>query len=53
LTIVNSIGFAITIFSIQGLNYLSEQWGISNSLWILTFGPVLGLIATRRLIRGN
>lgn len=51
LTIVNSIGFAVTIFSIQGLTYLSQTWGISNSLWILVFGPILGLTATRRLFR--
>lgn len=49
LTIVNSIGFAITIFSIQGLTYLSQQWGISGSLWILAAGPALGLRYTRRL----
>lgn len=51
LTIVNSIGFAMTIFSIQGLTFLSQYWGISNSLWILFLGPVLGLTATRRLFR--
>lgn len=45
LTIVNSIGFAITIVSIQLLNILSV-WTSSNFIYILlAIGPVLGLIA--------
>lgn len=45
LTIVNCIGFAITIVSIQLLNYLS---GIISLQWLYIFllpGPVLGLMA--------
>ncbi len=45
LTIVNCIGFAITIVSIQLLNALHEA-GLGNSLYlVLTIGPALGLTA--------
>ncbi|MDR5590744.1 MFS transporter [Christiangramia sp. SM2212] len=43
LTIVNCIGFSITILSIQLLNYLNES---HSTLWIfslLSIGPILGL----------
>lgn len=48
LTIVNCIGFSITIFSIQLLNSLQSY---INPMYIYTFlaiGPILGLIALRR-----
>lgn len=48
LTIVNCIGFAITIISIQVLTKLSLE---SNSNWIysiLAIGPILGLLALKR-----
>lgn len=44
LTIVNCIGFAITIISIQALTYLMNSY---NTYWIflvLAIGPILGLI---------
>lgn len=45
LTIVNCIGFLITIMSIQLINGMRE-WDVSNySYMILAIGPVLGLIA--------
>ncbi len=45
LTIVNCIGFAITIFSIQLINYLQQSTN-SNIIYILlAIGPILGLIA--------
>lgn len=45
LTIVNCIGFAITIVSIQLLNEI-RIWTNSNTVYmILALGPVLGLIA--------
>ncbi|MCB0636962.1 MAG: MFS transporter [Lewinella sp.] len=48
LTIVNSIGFAITIVSIQLLNGLRE-WTDSSAIYaVLALGPVLGLIALGR-----
>ncbi|WP_029038650.1 MFS transporter [Salinimicrobium xinjiangense] len=43
LTIVNSIGFAITIFSIQLLNFLSLQISHYYLFLFLAPGPVLGL----------
>ena len=45
LTIVNSIGFAITIISIQILNFLIEVINPSYIYLILAIGPVLGLLA--------
>jgi hypothetical protein len=45
LTIVNSIGFAITIISIQLISSLKTITD-SNSIYIcLAIGPVLGLLA--------
>lgn len=45
LTIVNCIGFSITIISIQLINIMRE-WTDSNSIYVfLAFGPIIGLIA--------
>jgi len=47
LTIVNCIGFSITIISIQLLNGISD-WTDSNYIYtLLALGPLLGLIALR------
>jgi MFS family permease len=51
LTIVNCIGFAITIFSIQLLNYLAEVAGGAYLFLPLAVGPALGLVALRPLVR--
>ncbi|MCK0110442.1 MFS transporter [Flavobacteriaceae bacterium S0825] len=48
LTIVNCIGFAITIISIQLLNYLHLKYNSSFLYMILVIGPILGLIALSR-----
>ncbi len=48
LTIVNSIGFAITIVSIQLINALMELTDSNNIYTVLALGPVLGLIALSR-----
>jgi len=48
LTIVNCIGFAITIISIQLLNYLHLKYNSSYLYMILALGPILGLIALSR-----
>jgi MFS family permease len=45
LTIVTSVGFAITIASIQLLRSAFDNG--PKSLWLLAFGPLLGLIALR------
>ncbi|WP_205500875.1 MFS transporter [Rufibacter psychrotolerans] len=49
LTIVNSLGFAITIVSIQFLR--SVQEAVAPTYWFLflALGPLLGLLAMRRL----
>lgn len=48
LTIVNSIGFAITIGSIQLLNYLSQNYPAHWLFFPLALGPALGLLAMRK-----
>ncbi|HEV8539467.1 MAG TPA: MFS transporter [Bacteroidota bacterium] len=50
LTIGNSIGFAITIVSIQFVTYLSHFIEPQYIFSLLTIGPVLGLVAFRPLI---
>lgn len=45
ITIVNSIGFAITIVSIQLLNTLIDIFEIKYLLLLLAIGPILGLTA--------
>ena len=45
LTIVNCIGFSITIISIQLINILSNTWNPSYIYMLLALGPVLGLLA--------
>ncbi|MEQ9298977.1 MAG: MFS transporter [Cyclobacteriaceae bacterium] len=44
LTIVNCIGFAITIVSIQLITLLMDQIEVSNLFLVLALGPVLGLM---------
>lgn len=50
LTIVTSIGFLVTIPSIQLLQYLSGILDVRFLLLPLAPGPVLGLLAMRRLL---
>lgn len=45
LTLVNCIGFAISIISIQLLAYLSESINPKHLFLILALGPLLGLIS--------
>jgi hypothetical protein len=45
LTIVNCIGFSITILSIQLINILNVSWNPKYVYIILAIGPILGLIA--------
>ena len=49
LTIVNSIGFLITVFSIQLVNSLLAVIEPDYIFWLLIPGPVLGLWAMRSL----
>ena len=48
LTMVNCIGFAITIVSIQVMNFLKNVWHMEDAYWILALGPALGLIGMFR-----
>lgn len=50
LTIGNSIGFAITIASIELLNALATRWPVEYLFLVLAPGPVLGLLALRPLL---
>ena len=51
LTIVNCIGFAITIVSVQLLNTVLGAIGAQYAFLLLIPGPVLGLMALARLAR--
>lgn len=50
LTIVNSIGFAITIASIQLLTYLSTLFDHPAVWMVLAVGPMMGLFGMKRRI---
>jgi len=52
LTIVTSIGFAITIASVQLLNYAYDNWPKTNAIFLLLApGPLLGLLFLFRLTK--
>ncbi|GAB2536611.1 MFS transporter [Rufibacter soli] len=53
LTIVNSLGFAITIVSIQFLRSLQQTVAPQYWFLFLAIGPMLGLLAMRRLVKHN
>ncbi len=53
LTIVNSIGFLITAVSIQVLTWLAAVVPLDWLMLALLPGPVLGLLAGRRLLPGQ
>ncbi len=48
LTIVNSLGFALTIVSIQLVNLIYSATGSVFTFWIMLAGPVFGLFAISR-----
>lgn len=49
LTIVTSIGFAVTILSIEATSALLTRYAIASILPLLAIGPVFGLISMRPL----
>ena len=51
LTIANAIGFAISIVSIELLNALAGVLAMQYLFILLVPGPVLGLMALRRLLQ--
>jgi len=53
LTIANCIGFGITIFSIQLVNYAVGIVGVPYVFLLLTPGPFLGLLALLPLLRST
>jgi MFS family permease len=53
LTIVNCIGFSITIPSIELLNWAAPKIGAQWLFLLLVPGPLLGLAALRPLLRGR
>ena len=53
LTIVNSIGFLITVFSIQLASSILPLIGAQYIFWLLLPGPILGLLALSSLLRGR
>ncbi len=53
LTLVNSIGFSITILSLWIVYQFLEIINISYALMILILGPMIGLFSLRRLIPKN
>jgi MFS family permease len=53
LTIVNCIGFSITIVSIQLLTYVAHFIDTRWLFLLLTIGPVAGLLAMRPLLAGE
>ena len=50
LTIVNSIGFLLTVISIQLASWLLLKVGIQYIFWLLLPGPVIGLWMLRPLL---
>jgi len=48
LTIVNCIGFTITIFSIQLIAFLIQKTDPTMIFMVLAVGPILGLVALQR-----
>jgi len=51
LTIVNCIGFAITIVSIEATSFLSHTVRPEYVFTFLSLGPAIGLVYSRRLLR--
>ena len=53
LTIVNCIGFSITILPIQLINSVISQTGAQSVFLLLLPGPIVGLMALSKLVRNR
>lgn len=51
LTVVNGIGFTITVISIQLLSELRESWPVEYLFLLLALGPAVGLLFFGRLLK--
>ncbi|MDP2008008.1 MAG: MFS transporter [Rubrivivax sp.] len=51
LTLTNSIGFAISVLSIELFVQALARWPLATVLPVLALGPLLGLLALRPLLR--
>jgi len=51
LTLQTSLGFLLTIVTIQGVPWVAEHWGWGPAFALLVPGPVVGMIAMARLRR--
>lgn len=51
LTVVNGIGFTITVFSIQFFSMMLESWPPQYLFLLLAIGPALGLLLFGRLLQ--
>ncbi|UII21509.1 MFS transporter [Fulvivirga ligni] len=51
LTIVNCLGYVITILSIQLLTLLLQNFDSPYIFWMLVLGPILGLLALRKSLK--
>jgi MFS family permease len=53
LTVQTSLGFLLTMVTIQGVSYLGAHFGWQWAFAILALGPALGIAAVRRLTRAR
>jgi hypothetical protein len=51
LTVVNGIGFTITVISIQLFSMMLESWPPEYLFLLLAIGPALGLLLFGRLLK--
>lgn len=53
LTIVTSLGFAITIASIELTSWLARTWDVRDVMPVLALGPLCGLFASRFILAND
>ena len=50
LTLVNCIGFSISVATIAGFVFMASRWPLAQVLPWLAVGPVLGLLSMKPLL---